>query len=79
MRKKIRSAIQSGHSSVINGIDADKATDAVEKLFKLEIEDIIVVLDELADELSINTGELYVGVCIRDFGDKLMYKYNIQG
>ena len=46
MKDRIRAAIQSGHSSTINGIDTDRATDAVVKLVRREL---LKTLNEIED------------------------------
>jgi hypothetical protein len=54
MREKIRAAIQSGHKSLINGIDSEVATDKVESLFKEEIRDIVEKYKLLLENPEIN-------------------------
>lgn len=41
MRERIRAAIQGSHSSLLNGISGDKATDKIEILFKIELSEIL--------------------------------------
>lgn len=69
MREKIRAAIQGGHKSVINGICSDKATDNVEKLFKVEISNILSELDNAAD----SPWDVYRAIVL------LKQKYGIEG
>jgi hypothetical protein len=72
MREKIKAAIQSGHRSMINGIDSEVATNKVEELFKDEIRDIITKYKVLLENPEINAYW-----AIWHMNEQLKEKYNL--